>query len=235
VSSAARQSRTAQNAEGAGPRSAAGVTLEPRLKHRVELTTAVLFALAAIATAWSTYESSRWHGLQAVAQGASVAARVESTRASSLANAQLGVDNAIFAQWLSAEALGHARLAALYVRFFRGEFKLAFDAWLATKPRENPRAPATPLSMPQYRLAANGRASVLLARSETYAERVKNDIQRADDYLLAVVLFAASMFFAGISTRLETRGPRLALLGLGYVMFILAAAWVVMLPTTVAV
>ena len=60
-------------------------------------------------------------------------------------------------------------------------------AWVATKPRTNPSAPLSPFAMPQYRLARVGRF-----------------IQRADNYSLAVVLFAAALFFAGISTRLDS-------------------------------
>lgn len=44
--------------------------------------------------------------------------------------------------------------------------------------------------------------------------------------MFTVVLFAASLFFAGLSLRLRTgSGPR-AVLGLGYACFVGAAVWV---------
>jgi hypothetical protein len=48
-----------------------------RFDRRLELAATVLLAMAAVATAWAAYQSARWHGQQAEAQSASVAARVE--------------------------------------------------------------------------------------------------------------------------------------------------------------
>jgi hypothetical protein len=55
--------------------------MEARQDHRArrfELAATVLLAMAAVATAWAAYQSARWHGEQAKAQSASIAARVES-------------------------------------------------------------------------------------------------------------------------------------------------------------
>ena len=60
-------------------------------------------------------------------------------------------------------------------------------------------------------------------------------IQRADNYSLAVVLFATSLFFAGISTRLRSSKPQLVILGLGYTLFLAALIWVATFPISVAV
>jgi hypothetical protein len=72
----------------------------------------------------ATYQSARWQ--QAQAQRASIAARVESTRASNLADLQAQVDNAIFTQWVNAYARGDTKLAAFYSERFRPEFRRAF-------------------------------------------------------------------------------------------------------------
>ncbi|MEO8328415.1 MAG: hypothetical protein ABI586_00280 [Candidatus Nanopelagicales bacterium] len=68
----------------------------------VDTTAAILLALAAVATAWSSYQASRWTGEQAKAFSAANAARVESTKASNLANAQTEIDIAVFTQWVDA-------------------------------------------------------------------------------------------------------------------------------------
>ena len=60
-------------------------------------------------------------------------------------------------------------------------------------------------------------------------------IQRADDYSLAVVLFAAALFFAGISTRLTRTTSRMVVLGLGYVLFLGSLIWVATFPVSVSV
>jgi len=61
------------------------------------------------------------------------------------------------------------------------------------------------------------------------------DIQRADDYTLAVVLFAVTLFFAGISTKLHERASRVGILTLGYVIFVATAIWIATFPISVAV
>ena len=53
--------------------------------------------------------------------------------------------------------------------------------------------------------------------------------------MLAVVLFAAALFFAGISTKLRAPRNRTALLGLGYVLFLGTLAWVITFPVTVSI
>ena len=60
-------------------------------------------------------------------------------------------------------------------------------------------------------------------------------IQRADNYSLAVVLFAASLFFAGISTRLSSSTPRIVVLGLGYTLFVGSLIWVATFPVSLSV
>jgi hypothetical protein len=209
--------------------------VDARTDHWLELAATVLLALAAVATAWSSYESSRWRGQQARAQSASIAARVESTRAANVANRQIQVDVALFTQWIDAYARDETELEAFYRRRFREEFVPAFDAWIATRPRMNPKAPLSPFAMPQYTLAANEQAEQLEAKAASFSEEVSVYIERADDYMLAVVLFAASLFFAGISTRMRSRDARVALLGLGWVMFLGTAIWVATFPVSVSV
>jgi hypothetical protein len=69
---------------------------------RVEVVATVVLALAALATAWSGYQANRWHGEQALAFSRANAARVESTRASNLADTQTEIDVATFTQWVDA-------------------------------------------------------------------------------------------------------------------------------------
>jgi hypothetical protein len=49
-----------------------------------------------------------------------------------------------------------------------------------------------------------------------------------------VVLFAACLFFAGLSTRLRTPRTQPVVLALGCLLFVGTMAWVATLPVTVA-
>ena len=190
--------------------------------------------MAAVATAWASYQSARWRGEQAKAGGQSIAARVESTRSANVANRQGQIDVALFTQWVDAYARDETELADFYRKRFRPEFRPAFDAWVATRPRINPNAPLSPFAMPEYSLAAATEADRLEARAGALSVRVGGYIQRADNYSLSVVLFAVALFFAGISTRLRST-PGLVILGLGAALFLGGVIWLATLPVSVSV
>jgi hypothetical protein len=204
-------------------------------ESRFEVAATVLLALAAVATAWAAYQSARWHGEQAKAQSASIAARVESARAAGVASRQAQIDVALFTQWVDAYALDETELAAFYRKRFRPEFEPAFEAWVATRPRTNPDAPLSPFALPQYRLQATTTADRLEAQAAASSARVGRFIQRADNYSLAVVLFAAALFFAGISTRLRAATPRAVILGLGSALFLGTVIWIATFPVSLSV
>ena len=206
------------------------MTDEARQDHRLELAATLLLALAAIATAWSTYQSSVWRGKQSEAQSASIAARVESTRQAAVANRHAQVDVALFTQWIDAYAQNEGELASFYRRRFRQEFEPAFNAWIAARPRENPKAPLSPFAMPQYRLAASTQADALESQAGEFSKQVARNVNRADSYMLAVVLYAIALFFAALSTRLKARDLRIALLAFGYVLFVSATLWLATQP-----
>jgi hypothetical protein len=208
---------------------------QAHFERRFELAATVLLAMAAVATAWAAYQSARWHGEQAKAQSGSIAARVESTRSANVANRQGQIDVALFTQWVDAYARNETELAGFYVKRFRPEFQPAFRAWVATKPRKNPKAPLSPFAMPQYKLAANTEADRFEARAAAFSQRVGELIQRADNYALAGVLFAVSLFFAGISTRLRSPTPKLVVLGLGYALFLGSVIWIATFPVSLSV
>jgi hypothetical protein len=202
--------------------------------RRLELYATILLAMAAVATAWASYQSSRWHGKQAQAQSASIAARVESSKAAGVANRQVQIDVGIFTQWVDAYATGETELADFYRHRFREEFEPAFEAWIATRPLRNPRAPLSPFAMPEYELAATKEAERLEGAATAASHEVRIDIQRADNYVLGVVLFAVSLFFAGISTKLHARSSRIAILGFGYAIFLGTAIWIATFPVSVS-
>ena len=202
---------------------------------RIALVATVLLAVATVATAWSGYQASRWSGEATKATMRGTAARLESTRASNLANAQAQVDVAVFTQWVDAYARGETRLRDFYFKRFRKEFKPAVNAWLATRPVQNPNAPLTPFAMPQYRSAARDEAERLETQADEWAATSRRNIQRSTNYVLGVVLFAAALFFAGMSTKLPSRRLRVAMLTMGTVVFLATLAWIVTSPVSVSI
>jgi hypothetical protein len=209
---------------------------EERPRRRIawlDVVATLLLALAAVATAWASYQASRWQGQQALAGNRATAARIEANREAAVANRQIQTDVATFIQWVDAYAKGEQELEDFYYRRFRPEFKPAVEAWIATRPLKNPKAPLTPFVMPQYDSAALARADALEAVGDAEAAISRRNVERAGRYVLCVVLFAMSLFFAGISTRIGNARSRSVVLALGWVVFLGAVIWLTTFPVTV--
>jgi TRAP-type C4-dicarboxylate transport system permease small subunit len=204
-------------------------------RDRVEIVATVLLAVAAVATAWSSYQATRWNGEQTKAASRTNAIRIDAARAQGLAEAQTQVDVATFTSWVDAYARDETMLADFYFERFRAEFKPAVEAWIAERPLRNPNAPLTPFAMPQYRLAATAEADRLDDEAAVSSAIVQRNIQRASNYVLAVVLFAVSLFFAGLSTKLTDRRLRQIAVAIGCVVFLGTAIWVATSPVSLTV
>jgi hypothetical protein len=211
------------------------VTSDSSRATRVEVVATTLLALAAVATAWSGYQASRWNAEAQKASGHTNKLRIEAARAQGLAEAQKGADLATFTQWVDAYLLDRPAVANFYVKRFRKEFKPALVAWIATRPLKNPNAPPSPFAMPQYRLAAESDAKRLDAEADVSSATKERDIQRATDYVLGVVLFSVALFFAGMSMKLPVRGLRMVLLAFGIAIFVGTLVWVATSPISFSV
>jgi hypothetical protein len=199
-------------------------------ERRLEVVSAVLLALATVATAWAAYQSREWTGEQSQGYSQGTAARIAANRAAAAADRQVQIDVATFVQWIDARAQHRPALAGFYRARFRPEFEPAFTSWLATRPFSTPGAPATPFELPQYRLAESAEADRLEATAAAASDRAKDANEHADNYMLAVVLFASALFFAGISSKFTGLGVRAAILGIGCVLALVTVIWVATLP-----
>jgi hypothetical protein len=210
-------------------------TAEPKQRDWLEIVATVLLALAAVATAWSSYQANRWNGETTKASSRVNALRVDAARSQGLAEAQTQVDVATFIEWVNATATDQAKLADFYVARFRPEFRPAFDAWQATDPFNNADAPPTPFAMEEYQLQARTDVERIDAEVELASAKVRGNIQRSANYVLAVVLFAVALFFAGMSTKLSSAGPRRALLVVGCTVFLATVVWIATFPISLSV
>jgi hypothetical protein len=206
-----------------------------RRDERLALLATFLLAFATVGTAWSSYQASRWHGEQALAQSSATATRVESTRASGVANRQGQIDVAVFIQWVDARALDETELASFYRARFSDRLRPAFQAWIGQRPFTNPNAAPDPFTLPQYKIEALEQAADLEQQASDASDDAREHIQRADNYVLAVVLFASALFFGGLSMRVRTERERIAILGLGCTLLLGTAVWIATFPVTVSV
>lgn len=215
--------------------------------RRVELVATIVMAVAAILTAWAAFQSAKWSGVQAIEFSSANAARVESTRADARAGQLTSVDVDVFLDWLAAidteiragelelePGAGYqpvaGLLSAVYYERMRAEFRPALDAWLATRPLVNPAAPKTPFELEQYVLADAQQARRLEQAASEHSDAALAANQNSDNHVLTAVVLALVIFFAGVSSKVESvRNQRVTLI-VSIVVLVGAAATLVVLP-----
>jgi hypothetical protein len=191
------------------------------LRERLELWSAALLAIATLATAYSAYEATRWGGQQSTRFTQAGAARTESAKAQNRGFSFVTIDADLFTQFAAAYSQGNEELEdILRYRFFRDEFKPAFNAWVKQHPLKNPEAPDVPFEMKQYKVADLEESEKLEAEAEELFEEGREANQTSDNYVLATIFFAAVLFFGGLSVKFRSRRLIVATLVFGTLMFL---------------
>jgi hypothetical protein len=186
-----------------------------RMRHWIELLSAVLMAAATIATAWSAYQSSLWSSKYSSHKSQSTTAIVRVGKLSNLALQRTSVHVNLFVQWVAAVNKGDTRMADFLLVRFPEPLKAAASAWRATNPFTNPEAPASPFDMPEYVLRERSEADRWeeIANRESAAGDTASEI--ANRYLMFTIIFASVLFFAGISGKFRWQAIDLTVLVLG--------------------
>jgi hypothetical protein len=197
----------------------------------LELAATLLLALATVGIAWSGYQGARWSGRQAREYAQANTARSLANRAEADANEERIQDLLNFNRWLDAMTSNDTTLADRYAQAFRAEFLPPFEAWLAQDPLNNPAAAATPLQMPQYRVADREKSDRLEREGTEHFELGKDATENTDSYVLTTVFLATVLFFAGISMRFEWLRMRIVVLALGTISLVYAVVTLATLPT----
>jgi hypothetical protein len=196
----------------------------------LEIFEVVLLAVVAIATAWSGYQATRWDGQESLLYGQSNRDRFEADAASTYGGQVLAADAGMFTAWLQAHAAGDSALQALYVKRFTPDYRVAFDAWLATDPFANPKAPAGPGTMPQYHNPYFAHADDLNAQASTTFDEGTSARETGDKYVRDTVLFASVLFLVALAQRLRIRAARVTLTTISFAMLGYVLVSVLLLP-----
>jgi hypothetical protein len=191
---------------------------------------AVLLSLVALLAAWSGYAAAKWSTESRVDLAASSTARSKANRANLAASELRNFDSSTFNAWFAAYTAGNEQAMRIAERRFRPQFRVAFDAWRATKPETNPRAPKGPTYMPQYRQPGLAAATALDEHADDKFEEGSSAGKTADDYVRATVFLAVVLFLVGISAHFPLRAARYGLIGLGIVLLVAAVVQLAQLP-----
>src|SRR5262245_10295884 len=203
---------------------------EERRERWITIAEAILLSLVTLAAAWSGYSAAKWSTHSSVTLAKASADRAKSNRAYLRAMELRNLDSTFFNAWLNAFAVGNDQVRALTERRFRPQFRVAFDAWRATRPETNPNAPAAPTYLPQYKQPARARAIALDARATAAFSEGSDAGATADKYVRTTVLLATVLFLVGLSTHFPLRAVRYGLVGLGSVLLVVSAVQLLTLP-----
>lgn len=200
----------------------------------IELTAAVLLALATIVAAWSAYQATRWGGEQAKASRSALTAKTDAAQQTTIYGASAQIDVQLWTLWIQQRTDDHDAGAANVEERFRDDFKPAFAAWLAQVPEDVP-PPGTPFEMDEYAPEARDEAERLNAEADVFAEASAEANQTGDNFVLTAVLMASVLFFAGVGTKLKGRAVRLMMLAFGVLLFLGGLAFMFSLPQNVGI
>jgi hypothetical protein len=191
---------------------------------------AVLLSLVALLAGWSGYAAAKWSTESRVTLAEASTARTKANRANLDAMELRNLDSSAFEAWFAAYTAGNGEAMALAEHRFRPEFQVAFDAWRATNPESNPRAPPGPTFMPQYREPGLAEGERLDQEADEAFAAGVTAAQRSDDYVRTTVFLATVLFLVGISTQFPLRGVRYGLVAVGAVLLVFSVVQLAQLP-----
>jgi hypothetical protein len=202
-----------------------------RRDRLISISEAVLLSVVALLAAWSGFAAAKFSTESRVSLSEASALRIKANRADGEAFELRNFDSSTFEAWFAAYVARNRTAMRLAEHRFRPEFKVAFDAWRATKPETNPDAPRGPTFMPQYRQPGLGRAEELDRQADEAFVAGEEDGATADKYVRLTVVLASILFLVGISTHFPYRGVRYGLIGLGAALLVLSLVQLAELPT----
>jgi hypothetical protein len=201
---------------------------QSRTKRRLELIAVVLLSVTTILTAWSAFQSSKWGGAMSIAFSQASAQRIEAARLDGTADQRTAVQVDLWTQWVAAEGQANADLADFLVQRFPEPLATAHDDWVAAGALD--ADVLTPFGLPSFEVPERVAAEEADANAdELFAQALRNN-QRGDNYTLLTVLFAAVLFFAAMSGRVDQVRNQKALLGLASVLAVVGVVFLVGFP-----
>jgi hypothetical protein len=199
-------------------------------KKWVEPVTALLMALATLSTAWCSYHSAAWtrKSNRLMNEFNSLERRAGLQTMQGMQQATIHV--AMFMELLATQQAGNEKLANFYVERFPPDVRKAYDAWLAQKPFENPKADPHPFVPNLYEVRGTREAAEANAKAASSLQASRSAGNVSGQYLANTVLFATVLFFASASGKFEQRRVRVVAFAFAVAVFLFAVVQTAMLP-----
>jgi len=196
---------------------------------RLELLSAILMSLVVISISWSAYQSTLWGGIQTFTLREVTSAGLKVSMNTLQQGQYSTVDVIMFMEYINALNNNDQKHSEFYYDRFRPDFKLAVDAWLETKPFENPDAPPHPFVMPEYKKSYSEEAERFATEQAIKLQEAEQANHNSDNYVLMTVMYTGILFIGGI-VHVFTEKIRLELLVVGWVIFSAVTFFLLTMP-----
>ena len=204
---------------------------ELRSKRWVEPIVALLMALTTVGTAWCSYQSAAWTRQSNRLMNEFNALERRAGVLSLQGMQQATIHTAMFMEVLAAKQAGNEQLANFYVERFPSDVRKAYDAWLAQRPFENPKADPHPFVPNLYETRGTREAAELTSKAASNLEKARSAGNVSGQYLANTVLFATVLFFASASGKFDQRRVRMIAFAFAAAVFAFALVRAAMLPS----
>jgi hypothetical protein len=196
----------------------------------VSIVEAALLSIVALLAAWSGYSAAKWGTESSLSLAKASAARSKASLAEVQATQIRTLDSVSFNAAETAFAAHNTKLFAVALRRLRPGYRPAVNAWLATHPLTNPKAPPGPSYMPQYVIPQDAQAQRFNTQSDASFSEGATAASTADKYVRLTVLLAAVLFLVGIGSRFPMRQGRYLLVAIAGLLLALSVGQLSTLP-----
>ena len=203
-------------------------TPHDRAENRLSLFATIFLGLAATLTAFSAYQGALKDGEALAGYTESTSALTEANRLNAQATQIQTGDRQLFVEYattLQDDAPAAAETAEYLITLMRPELVEAIEWWLAT---DEAVTPFDEIDGNPYTLAELEQAEQKSAESATAFDEAAEADDTGDDFELATVLLAITLFFGGIATLFSRYAVSVSLLAISGVALVAGAAQLAM-------
>lgn len=206
-----------------------------RRERLLDSWTALLMGLAALLTAWASFQSAQWADVQTESLEAAGDARTSAARLAAEAGRLELVDAQTWLSWLSAYGADRDRLATFLEERFSPQLATAQADWLQGVPLGLDGDPltvpeGTPFTLDSYVVPERAQEEQELATAEALIDESVAASETNSSFVVIVVLLALSLFFLGIATKLGRPKIQVAMILVGMALVVVSAVRIAMLP-----
>jgi len=206
-----------------------------RRQRLLDSWTAIILAIAAVATAWASFQASQWSGAQSDRQSESTILRSDAGRAQTAATADTVIDSQTWLSWVSAVDAKQEDKAKFLSTRFSPTLKTAQAEWLSGVKLDAAGVPVviplgTPLDLPSYQLPKQIESDTKAAQAEAKLGEADQAAANSTGFVLVALLFAMVLFFASIATKFTAPKVQVLLTVISIVLLVIGLIRMFMIP-----